>query len=150
MHTRSTIVLIGVVVALAGCSDDAPTTDATTSDAAVTSTEGGAADATTIDVAAGDCVGDLSPLQRSGALADLDVVPCDGGAAAEVYAVIDVSDEGETYPGEEALGPIMAERCGEARASYDAQFEGAEGAFLPSQAQWEQGVRSVVCFLEAS
>ena len=98
-----------------------------------------------LSLSVGDCLSDLS----GSMFATLPVVPCSEPHEGEVYALFDVSLDGITYPGEDAIIDEAEQGCDSRLQNYAPSAyrdSGVEIFYLyPSEDTWSFGDREVVC-----
>lgn len=100
-----------------------------------------------LELAVGDCFDD--PEVVDGQVRDVSIIDCDEPHDNEVFALIQLP-EGE-FPGQEAVSSQADAGCTEQFASYvGADYAVSEyfaSVFSPSPESWEQGDRTIVCYL---
>lgn len=114
--------------------------------------EGG--DLEVFDLEVGDCFRD--PTEDGGtdtqSVESVEAIPCDEPHDAEVYANVDVSSEGPSFPGGEQLTALAEDRCLEEFEPYVGttyeQSEYTYGWLVPSEQSWDDlGDREINCVL---
>lgn len=127
------IVLVG---SLTACGDAARDADGTVTEAA---------SARSLDLAVGDCIGDL----ENTAIENVDLIPCDEAHFWEAYAAMDL--EGDTMPPDTDITQQADEFC-------VTQFEEFVGVaaeesmyawsyLYPSSETWDAGDREITCLV---
>ena len=99
----------------------------------------------------GACIEDASVLKTGDFTpADLVFVDCAGVHDAEIAGVIEI--DGEEYPGQDVIGPqYVGGECPDTVSSYldDPDMLYSEVAWAPDEPEWEDGYRTVLCFVVA-
>lgn len=106
---------------------------------------GGGEDVATEPVV-GACLEDNTVLAAGGTPDDLTFVGCNEEHEAEIGGVVAL--DGDEYPGPEGVGPRLGE-CPDLIASYleDPGMAYDDGQFVPDEAAWEAGHRSILCLV---
>lgn len=96
----------------------------------------------------GDCIADIGPFTETGGLRGLEVVDCAQRHEAEVYGTAELADA--SYPGRDAVQQEMISTCDARYEEYPGAPESGlvQTAFIPSEAEWDDGIQTIVCFLE--
>ncbi|HYN68639.1 MAG TPA: septum formation family protein [Candidatus Eisenbacteria bacterium] len=107
-------------------------------------------------VSAGDLkVGDCFDIPTQTTIKTVDHHPCTESHTAEVILVADYTGEGSTYPISLRLNSFVEEHCQPAFTTYvgreiDSLPDLSIGYFYPSRDGWENGDRTITCYVARS
>lgn len=99
-------------------------------------------------------VGDCFQTSSDPEVTDLDTVDCEVPHDREVFHIFDGEGEDDAYPGADALLELAGQTCASPLADYlggDPIALGASAsAIVPGEELWEDGGRTIICFLFAA
>lgn len=146
--------LLGVLLALAGCSSQASPSVPASRASAPSGSAGASAQESIVsafDLEVGDCFNadDVSTVD------DVTVLSCDASHVYEVFGLTEYqADDAAAFPGDDALNAAADRACRTAFQAYvGVAYDDSEwsGTFInPSEETWAQGDREILCVLHTA